>query len=200
MGLSIHYSGSFRNDTHLKEMIAEIKDIVSVFQWEYRIYEESFPDNSFDEKKYDQDVYGISFTPPKCETIFVTFLSNRKMVSPVSLMFFGKDSETPNEKYLYNISVKTQYSGIENHKLIIHLFRYLNENYFQYFKMFDEGQYWETLDEELLQNIFARYTRLMDDFSSALESHSKTSDETFTDYFQRLMHLINKNNKNDNIK
>ena len=200
MGLTIHYSGSFRNDAHLKKMIDEIKDIVSIFNWKYKIYEECFPNNSFEEKKYNQNVYGISFTPPSSETIFVTFLSNRKMISPINLRFFGKNSENPNEKYLYKISVKTQYCGVESHKIIIHLFLYLKEKYFQHFEMFDEGQYWETFDEEILQNIFVRHTNLIDSFSTAIENYPKKLDETFTNYFQRLIQLINKKNRNDNLK
>ncbi len=190
MGLSIHYSGSFKNGASLSEMIEEVKDIAEVYKWKYAIYEEQFSENTFDKNSYNQHIYGISFTPPNCETISLSFLSNGKMSSPDHLEFFGKSVNKSEQNYLYSLSVKTQYAGVEVHKIIIHLFQYLDKKYFQDFNVIDEGKYWETRDEKLLQKIFIRYTDLLQNFSSAIESYPMNAGEKFENYFERLLKQI----------
>lgn len=190
MGLSIHYSGAFKKGESLSSMIEEIIDIAKVYNWQYFVFNDTFDDESFGDLKYNGDVYGISFTPPECETIWLSFLSNGKMSSAMHLEIYGEDEER--QDYLYMLSVKTQYAGIEIHKLIIHLLRYISQKYFSNFKLTDEGQYWETGDEALLKEIFSRYDGLINSFSSALEIYPKTKGESFDDYFIRLLNQIQK--------
>jgi len=192
MGLSIHYSGCIRKPSFLPEIIREVKEIAEIYKWDYTIFKEKFPVDSFDKESHDGEIYGIVFSPPNCEPVFITFLSNGKMSSPVNLETFGKASNEARRKYVYQLAVKTQYAGIHTHKLIIHLFRHLNNRYFQNFEMTDEGQYWETGDEELLQQMFDRYNRLIENFASALESYPMSEGETFESYFQKLINRINK--------
>ena len=180
MGLSIHYSGSFRENASLSKMVDEVRDIVEVCNWEYNFYEEEFPKDYNPKDSYNKNIYGISFTPPECETVSLCFLSNRKMSSPSNLKFFGKTSDEPEEKYLYMLSVKTQFAGIEIHKFIIDLFRYLNkQKYFDNLKIIDEGKYWDTGDEKLLQDIFKRYVDLLDDFSFSIENIPLKNGESY---------------------
>ena len=51
MGLSIHYSGSFRNGASLSEMIEEVRDIVEVYEWEYSIFEKQINNKETNKKK-----------------------------------------------------------------------------------------------------------------------------------------------------
>jgi len=104
MGLSFHYSGKFRAGASLSEMIQEVKDIVEVCKWKYTIYEEEFPGGQNPENAYNGHIYGISFTPPECETVSLCFLSNRKMSSPVLFMLYGKTNDRPEHEYLYMLS------------------------------------------------------------------------------------------------
>lgn len=191
MGLSIHYSGKFASKSSLSEMIKEVEDIIKVYQWKYHIYETDFPDRGF-EKVYNDKIYGISFIPPECEHVFFCFLSNGRMSSPSNLQIFGNSAKKDYQKYLYMLSTKTQYAGIQIHKLIIHIFRFIAEKYFSNFKMIDEGRYWETGDKNVLEENFKRYNDLMDIFSDALQNLPMTSEETFEDYFERLLNLIKK--------
>ncbi|MBU1298583.1 MAG: hypothetical protein KJ666_11495 [Bacteroidetes bacterium] len=195
MGLSIHYSGIFNrglSGASLSEMIDEVQDIVEIYKWQYTIYEREFPPNSFDKEAYDDKIYGISFTPPECETINMCFLSNGRMSSLPNLKFFGNPTDETHKKYLYMLSVKTQFAGSNTHKLIIHLFKYLSEKYFQDFKVIDEGQYWETGDEKILEANFKRYNELMNLFGSALENIPIKSTETFEEYFERIIKIIHR--------
>lgn len=197
VGLSIHYSGRFKNDASLLEMIEEVKDVAEVYDWDYFIFDEQFPNEISVDESFDGNIYGISFTPDNCETISLTFLSNRRMSGPVQLKFFGNSNDKTERDFLYMLSVKTQFAGIETHKLIIHFLRYLNNKYFDNFELIDEGKYWETGDGELLQSIFTKYTELLDNFSSAIENYPKNEDETFENYFERLMKKIRNRKRNN---
>ncbi len=190
MGLSFHYNGSIAKPELLPELINEIQEIASIYNWKYNVYERQFPENTFWKPEYNQNIYGISFTPPECETISVCFLSNGRMSSNVHLKFYGKTNEQPESEYLYMLSVKTQYAGVETHQFIIQLFRYLNTKYFTNFKLSDEGNYWETNDEATLKANFKKYTDLINGFSSAIEYVPMLPKETIEAYFERLMKLI----------
>ena len=192
MGLTIHYSGSFNKDASLSAMIEEVKDIMSIYKWPYYIYEEHFPPGSFGKKSYNQHIYGISFTPPECETVCLSFLSNGRMSSSCHLEFWGNSTKAEEKKFLYMLFVKTQFAGVEIHKLIVHLLKYLEKKYFVDFKVSDEGGYWETADENILAANFKRYTYLIDSFASGIQNFPMKTGETFENYFIRLMNMIQK--------
>ncbi|MDZ7778172.1 MAG: hypothetical protein U5L09_22395 [Bacteroidales bacterium] len=167
-------------------MVNEVKDIVDTCKWEYTIYEDEFPDDNNLEDSYNENIYGISFTPPGCETVSLCFLSNRKMSSPAHLKLYGKTNDSAEQKYLYMLSVKTQYAGVEIHKFIIELFRYLKKQaYFKNLDIIDEGKYWETGDEILLQEIFKQYVDLLGNFSFAIENIPINKGESYEKYFEK---------------
>jgi hypothetical protein len=91
------------------------------------------------------------------------------------------------------LSVKTQFAGIETHKFIIQLFRYLKDKYFADFKLSDEGEYWETNNDDVLKANFRRYNELLDNFVSAIENHPIRPDEDIEQYFLRVMKSIQEN-------
>ena len=190
MGLSFHYSGSIASRELLPELIEDVRDISDVYHWKCNIYERQFSEDSIFKSGYDGNIYGISFSPPNCETIFISFLSNGRMSSPVHLSFFGKTETWQESSYLYMLSVKTQYAGFQIHQLIIQLFRYLSKKYFADFKMSDEGQYWETNDEAVLKATFKRYTELISSFESTIEFYPILADESIENYFERLLKHI----------
>ena len=186
MGLSFHYSGRFNTEASLPAMIDEVKGIAEIYKWHYHVFEDEFPEKAIGKSTYNQKIYGICFTPPSCETIFLTFLSNGKMSSPSHLEFFGNSKKRARSQYLYMLAVKTQYAGIEIHKLIIHLLKYLDGKYFKDFTVRDEGNYLETGDEKLLEVAFKRNTALIESFAFALENYPKNSGESYEAYIERL--------------
>ena len=197
MGLSIHYEGSFNKNLLLSDLITEVKEIVETFNWDYKIYLKEFPEKKIDDSAYDERIYGISFTPPECETVSICFLSNYRMSSGARLKFFGKSPNQSENKFLYMLSVKTQFAGVSIHKAIIELFRYLlKRNYFSEFNLIDEGNYWETGDESLLEQKFKENGDLIDHFSIAIETIPIKPRESFEGYFERIMSRINDRNKN----
>ncbi|MDD2552894.1 MAG: hypothetical protein PHQ56_09760, partial [Dysgonamonadaceae bacterium] len=82
------------------------------------------------------------------------------------------------------------------HKAIIELFRYLNKrSYFEEFKLIDEGKYWESSDEKLLEQKFKENGDLIDNFSLAIETIPAKQGESYEDYFKRITKIINDRNK-----
>ncbi len=189
MGLSIFYKGRFKEGISLAEMIDEVKDIAEIHNWKYHIFETEFNANDFKRKSYDENIFGISFSPPNCEPIEITFLSNGTICSPTSLELF-KDSKDK-ENYLFTIGSKTQYAGFEAHKIIIDLFKYLNKKYFQEFKLIDESRYWETGDEDLLKQNFKKYNEMMDSFAFGLENIPIVENETIESFIERVAKTLN---------
>ena len=191
MGVSIHYSGIFNKNASLSRMIDEVADIAETHKWKYHVYNKEFPDNNIAKNSYNENIYGISFTPPGCETVSLCFLSNKRMSSLPNLKFFGNINNKSEQKYLYMLSVKTQFAGEEIHKLIIELFRYLKkQKYFEYLKIVDEGKYWETGDENILHDIFKQNTALLDSFSFAIKNVPIKKTESYEGYFKRLAKMI----------
>lgn len=193
MGLSFHYNGEISNAERLAELIEEVKEIVSVYQWKYNVFETAFPNYRLtEENEYTDAVYGICFTPSGSETVFISFLSNGKMSSPGHLQFFGKTKTQVEQPYLYMLSVKTQYSTPLIHATIIQLLRHISTKYLSNFNVSDEGEYWETNDETRLKQNFDKYTSLIDNFALGIETLPINTNESYEQYFQRLMEIVSK--------
>jgi hypothetical protein len=190
MGLSIHYSGRFKNAELLPDLIEEIKDIATVYDWKYYIYETNFSNNAFENNVSFDNIYGISFTPTNCETLSLAFLSNGVLVCPFRIPIFADSENEVERSYIYTNSVKTQFAGMFIHQLLIRLFKYLNNKYFENFKLSDESYYWETDDENLMRKQFNLYNHLLDSMEISIQTFPIQSDENIVAYFERLMKYI----------
>lgn len=195
MGLSIHYNGKFNSNANLSDLIAEVKEIAEILKWDYKIFHKIFPSTNIENKSHNNKIYGISITPPGCETVWFCFLSNYRMSSIVHLKFYG-NSTNPNErKFLYMLSSKTQFAGANVHKTIIEIFKHLKSRaYFEEFNLTDEGEYWETNDEKLLEHKFKVYDKLLDHFSLAVETIPINKEESLEKYFERILKIIDDRN------
>jgi len=191
MGLSIHYSGRFNPEKSLKEMVEELSDICKTYNWKYSIINTNFPDSAFTED-INNEIYGISFTPPECETVSMSFLSNGRLSSRPNLKIFGNSDNADYKAYLYMLSVKTQYAGIEVHALLIEIFRHISTKYLLDFKLTDDGNYWETGDLNELGKQFKNYNMLLDNFCLGLETIPKLENENLEAYLMRLFKYISK--------
>jgi hypothetical protein len=193
MGLSFHYKGKLKKPQSLKKIIEEVTDICNANKWEFTIFEEDFPNNAFTIEPNRDSVYGICFTPPKCETVHLTFLSNGKLCAFYNLELNKRLEKLEDDTYLYFLSVKTQYCGPEIHKILISIFDYLNRNCFEDFEFTDEGQFWETRDEKLLEEIFNRYSNLINSFGSVLEHIPVLEGESMENYILRIAEIVKNN-------
>lgn len=196
MGLTIHYSGQFRKGSSLSELIEEVKDIAEIVNWKYTIFETEFPAWNPDENVQNGNLFGIIFSPPGCEPVHLTFLSNKRMCSLIGLKVWGNSREEKAKEYLYMLSTKTQFAGINTHKLIIHILKHINKKYLNNFFIYDEGKYWESGDEHLLQQIFIRFETDFNIFENALDNNPMIENESIEEYFERLLKKINNKGKN----
>jgi len=194
MGLSIHFSGRFRSAELLPAMIEEVIDVSKVYGWKYKVYNTDFPNKSFDSNRSFDRIYGISFTPTDCETVSITFLSDGTMVSPAHITFFANSEDETKRSYIYFISAKTQFAGVFVHLLLIRLLKYLNDKYFDCFKLDDESFYWETGDENLMRERFKIYDNMLDNVLLSTQTFPIEPNEDVIAYFERLMKHI------DNLK
>ncbi|MFV5693968.1 hypothetical protein ACM55G_00835 [Flavobacterium sp. LB3P122] len=195
MGLSFHYKGALKNPTLLKKMVEEVADISRANQWKFQVFEEAFPGHAFTIDSYDDSVYGICFNPPHCEVVCLTFLSNGKMCAYYN---FESSKASINELDDTYLSVKTQFAGPEIHKQLITIFDYLNKKYFENFDLTDEGNYWETKNDQLLEDTFEKYTNLINGFNSLLDTIPIGERETIEAYLIRIAEINNKKNANNN--
>ncbi len=170
MGLSIHYSGRIKDAALIPSLIEEVQDLCSILQWNYHLYN-------------DENVKGISFSPAKCEPVFLTFSGNNKLYSPVLLQYNISPATT--------ISVKTQFAGIEVHKAVIKLLKHLKEAYFSAFELSDEGGYWDNLDEEKLNRQFNRYNYILNKVTEHLKDFKANENDTAESLAERLEKYLN---------
>ena len=192
MGLCIYYSGRIKDAESLPQLIEEVKDVATVYGWKYKVDECSFPNNTLDTQENLDSIYGISFTPPNCETISITFLSNGVMACSAGILLFGNSQNENERNNIFRLFAKTQYAGMATHAIIINLFRHLNSKYFTDFNMIDEGEYWETADENVLRKNFKAYDALLDNFCLSLQTFPVKDGEGMTSYFERLMKHVNR--------
>lgn len=187
MGLTFHYNGKFNQKASLSKMIDEVKDIADVNRWTYHIFEREFPPSDWNSENFDGKLYGMTFTPKKSEPVWLCFLSNGRISGPHNLQFYSNPANPEEKKYLYMVATKTQFAGREAHRKIIDLLKYLKDKYFEELNVYDEGQYWETGDQGLLDKIFGRFEAAFDIMDNALKTNSRRRNESYEAFFKRIL-------------
>lgn len=191
MGLMIHYQGHFNPKASLVEMIDEVNNIAEINEWSTTVFNKNFPDQSGSAQK--KLLYGLILSLPESESVFLCFTADRRLANPVWL-----DADTSNleaEDLLHSLFTKTQYAGIEMHKKIVHLLKYLSAKYFDEFSVIDEGGYWETGDGKVLEENFNKYHSILNAFTSQLKDLPVQYDESPDELVNRIVQLL-KNNPN----
>lgn len=194
MGLSIHYKGKLKKATELALLIDEVKEIAITKQWRYFVFEDAFQQNSFSEIATIEKLYGIMITPPESEPLCFSFLSNGRMCGILNYKTI-QINQLIEDELTYQLATKTQYAGPQIHKELILLMDYVSEKYLINFECQDEGQFWETRDENLLNLNFKKYTNFIDSFSSSMEMIPINEDEKIEDYIMRISAITSKRTK-----
>jgi hypothetical protein len=167
-------------------MIEEVEEIVKAKKWEYMVFERSFPAGDFTQA-YDEHVYGICFTPPDCEPVHLEFLSNGRLTSFIWLELWGEEVDEEYRDLMYIVPVKTQFAGAEIHMRVLKILKYISRKYLLDFELCDEGEYWETEDEDLLREHFRRYDLIIGSFKAAIDCNPRNEGESAEDYIVRIV-------------
>jgi hypothetical protein len=175
MGLSIHHSGSIKDLTQIPHLAHEVQDVCISFDWNYQVVTE-------------EDLTGITFTPTGCETLCLTFLTDGQLASRIRLLY-GIEPATI-------ISVKTQFAGMDVHRTVIKLLKYLSAKYFSHFDLQDEGGYWETGDETVLAKQFGMYDGLLNKIEQVLTEFDHEPETTSEELAKRLEEFLKKRSTN----
>ena len=190
MGVSIHYSGKLNKATELQLMIEEVQDIAVIKGWQYYDFANQFANHTFSDEPDLDNFLGIVLIPKDCEPICFTFLSNGKLCGLLNFKII-QENRTIQEDLAYGLFIKTQKAGVETHKDIILLLDYISDKYLTDFKCYDEGEFWETRDENLLIDIFNRYDTFIRRFASSLEMIPPNEGENLEDHLLRLANATN---------
>ncbi|MCG3165116.1 MAG: hypothetical protein POELPBGB_00877 [Bacteroidia bacterium] len=196
MGLSIYYSGRFNPKASLIEMIDEVKDITETEGWKYHVFEKEFKAKALGKKTFDEDVYGILFSPPGSEPVTLCFLSNGKLCNPFIYDYWLKNKKSEEGFLIEGSFTKTQYAGVTVHIKVINLLRYVSGKYFSEFNVNDESKFWETGDEKMARKTFKEWDAMIDGFADALENLEPKKGETIEDAILRVAKKVQKRRKN----
>jgi hypothetical protein len=192
MGITIHYTGAFNQGSNLAEMITEIEEMAKANHWKYFIYEKEFPSGlkqfPWGDKEifHPENIYGISITPPNCETADFCFLSNGIASNPFALKFWSTSKVETEKEMTWYCFTKTQFAGYEVHQKLVDLFRYITAKYYANFEMTDEAGYWENSNKSDLMERFAGSTRILDFVEDRLNGMDFKEGESLEEFTKRL--------------
>lgn len=192
MGLTIHYRGRLDPRASLPDLMEEVKNIAEVNAWAYILFQDEFPEHGYSDKDIKNELFGLIVNIPECEPLFLCFTSDRRLANPVWLDLAGSGN-LKDEELLYLVFTKAQFAGIEAHKKIVHLLKYLSRKYFEEFTVWDDGQYWETGDDQILASQFNKYDHILGAFSERLASITLDGNETANDLVDRIVQLLKNN-------
>lgn len=178
MGLSIHYSGYIRDKKLIEPLIEEVKDIAETLDWSPQVID-------------DGEIKGISFAPKGSESIFLTFNPDGRLLSRVNILAKEiYDDVRLSKELIFTTSAKTQYAGPDAHIAIIKLLKYISKKYISEFELNDEGGYWETGDEKILSDQFAKYNIAINSFREALKDLHAAPGETTGSLADRIENIL----------
>jgi hypothetical protein len=171
MGVTIHHKAVFNSKASLAQMIEEVKDIADTNGWPYHIWETKFPKKPIAKNNHKR--YGIFVSPPRCESVDFSF---------------SADGTMPDWQY-----TKTQFAGSAMHIVVVNLLRYISKKYYSHIEVDDEGDYWQTNDEALLQKQIDTVGQMIKLMHHALEETPKQKGEKIVDYITRVAKTAKRN-------
>lgn len=179
MGITIHYKGEINSLDLIPKLIDDCQDFAKSMGWQYHV---------IDEQKY-LPIKGIVLNiHPQAEPLNLTFGENGGLCSYIDY----KQTQ---------LFVKTQFAGIEAHITIVKLFKYLKKHYIFNLKVYDEGEYWETIDinklSQKLSFLQSKIEVVKDVFGRAKFTKEKPHDILkLAEKIERILRETFENNKN----
>lgn len=156
MGITIHYRGKLNNPEDIGKIQSEMSDIAKEFNWTFTIIDD-----------VEQNVNGIIVKPHEdSESLSILVNKNLHLISLAALIFNEADEESA--KF---VATKTQFAPIHVHISIIKLLKYLKKKYINNLEVNDEGDYWKTMDENVLKEKMDFLASRIDLLGDVLDAH-----------------------------
>lgn len=114
---------------------------------------------------------------PDCEPLQIYFDSKGNLQTPVGMVLLLEGRLKPGKSYT---SVKTQFAPPDIHIAIINLLKFLKNRYISDLEVYDEGEYWESGDRDLLIEKIAHIKQGMDILEEALNTMDVKNLEQYT--------------------
>ncbi|NOY57406.1 MAG: hypothetical protein GXO75_00535 [Calditrichaeota bacterium] len=197
MGITIHYKGALKSVDMIAPLLEELVDIAETMEWDYTTLDEDFGQPNTAELVHDENgaeiignlpLKGISLSiHKKCESLQFFFDKNGILRDPIQMAFSQGHEEA--SSFLF---VKTQFAPPDAHITIIKLLKYLSKKYFTEFEVYDEGNYWETEDENVLSEKLDFLTKKIDQVVEILknvgdELRDADTPESLADKIEKLL-------------
>jgi hypothetical protein len=119
-------------------------------------------------------------SPAECEPVILVFDHEGYIYAPWLKQFSTK------RFYIYNISTKTQFAGVDTHIKVIELMRHFNKKYLSNFTMIDETDYWETGDKAMVEEKVSFLGSKINAFASGLENTKMKEGESLENFIRRI--------------
>jgi len=177
MGITIHYKGTIDKVDKIESFVKEMSDISEEMGWTYNIINDK-----------EKHLTGIIIKPhEKSESLSFLFDPDGRIRNFTCLLFDDIDDEVSNIAFL-----KTQYAPLDIHIAVIKLLKYVKSKYISDLYVFDEADYWETMDENILREkmefLASRIELMRDIFNSHSEEFGQTkSVEQLADKIEEVL-------------
>lgn len=191
MGITIHYKGKLNNLDLIEPLCNEIEDIAKDMEWKYSLLENDLhnPNTSqIDNGKIIGHIplKGISLSIHKdAESLSFYFDKDGNIRNILSMAFLSDDELSESSDY-----VKTQFAPIQIHITIIKLLKYIKSKYINNLEVIDEGNYWKSQNEKLLQEKFNFLDEKIDEVGNLLSNIEFNKDDSVESMIKRIESVL----------
>lgn len=169
MAITIHYGGILKSVDLIDQLVDEMIEVCHVNGWQYQIVDTRTHKNT-DPNDPLPHLKGISFGNDESESVWFTFDSFGKLLSPM-VAIFQQHEPDKTERLEHHAFTKTQSGGPEYHIKIVNILKYASAKFFSVWNINDESQYYETENQDYLEQSMALIDKSMAALNEAFEIH-----------------------------
>ncbi len=183
MAIKIEYRGKIKDIKLVNSLIDEVDEIGKILGWKVKMAQEY---SSRKKYKLYIDLFGISLTPPKSESVYFTFLQDGTLMTPTTILLDQVEEVLEEE---YQASTKTQFAGPDIHVAVVKLIKYVAKKYLENFEVKDATEYWTSEEPEAVESAFEKVI-LNTEMVEAAVRKIRLPKEVFIQSFSDAMDMV----------
>ncbi|MCI0495467.1 hypothetical protein L0Z72_10715 [candidate division KSB1 bacterium] len=211
MGITIHYHGHIKDLNLISQLQEEMVDICQTMNWEYQLLNEDLTKPCDAQIQYTPKganiighipLKGISIqVDQKNENLDILFNPEGKLSGFLQEIMIreGTIAKDP----IWN-STKTQFGRVDSHIATVNLLKYVRDKYVPDLIVADEGEYWESADNNILLEkrgfLFNAINKLEKALSTAEIPPDSSQEEIIRKLEEILIKMQQLPNKDDSRK